>query len=85
MLQVMAQDQDTVGLGVPTFVRLSWQICILNNFSWGFTKYNFFQYWTHPVNAQPLPDWGELVRRYGVSNLENNCIFGIRAYITTFY
>ena len=37
------------------FVGLSWLIHILNNFSWGFQKYDCFQNWTHPVDAQPLP------------------------------
>ena len=36
-------------------VGLSWPIHILNNFSRGFQKYNCFQDWTHPVDAQPLP------------------------------
>ena len=69
------------------FVRLSWPIDILYNFSWGFQIYNFFQDWTHPINAQLLPTqpkyprlqatWAELVCRLGVSNHEKNCIFRI--------
>ena len=36
------------------FVRLSWLIDILYKFSWGFQKYNFFQDWIHPIDAQLL-------------------------------
>ena len=37
------------------FVGFSWLIHILYNFSRGFHKYNFFQVWTQPVDAQLLP------------------------------
>ena len=70
------------------FVRLSWLIDILYNFSWGFQKYNFFSRLDTPnqrttsahtahVPARLQAAWAELVRRLGVSNFEKNYIFGI--------